>query len=104
MAAAHRDATLDGTGRARRPRALLGALVTALAMALPQVAMAGIWTPIPSGTTETINAVDHHADDRFWYATTNPPAGSPAGWCARTAAFASWSATATGPASAGAPP
>ena len=71
VAAAHRDATRDGTGRGWRPRALLGALVTALAMALPQVAMAGIWTPVPSGTTETINAVDYQADDRFWYATTN---------------------------------
>jgi hypothetical protein len=40
-------------------------------MALPQVAMAGIWTQLPSGTTDTINAVEYQGDDRFWYATTN---------------------------------
>ncbi|MDX6554998.1 MAG: Photosynthesis system assembly factor [Miltoncostaeaceae bacterium] len=71
MAAAHRDATRTGARRAWRARALLGGLVSVLAMALPQVAMAGIWTPLSSGTNDTISAIDYQADDRFWYATTN---------------------------------
>jgi photosystem II stability/assembly factor-like uncharacterized protein len=71
VAARHRDATRTGAPRAWRARALVGGLVSALGLALPQVAMAGIWTPLPSGTNDTISAIDYQADDRFWYATTN---------------------------------
>jgi photosystem II stability/assembly factor-like uncharacterized protein len=71
VAARHRDATRTGPRRAWRARALLGGLVSVLGMALPQVAMAGIWTPLSSGTNDIISAIDYQADDRFWYATTN---------------------------------
>ena len=44
-------------------------------MLAPSSAHAGIWTPIASGTTEQINAVDYQSPTRFWYATTNGTIG-----------------------------
>ena len=34
-------------------------------------AHAGIWTAIPSGTSDTISAIEYQGDGRLWYATTN---------------------------------
>jgi photosystem II stability/assembly factor-like uncharacterized protein len=38
-------------------------------------ASAGIWTSIPSGTTDTISAIEYQGPTRFWYATTNGKIG-----------------------------
>jgi hypothetical protein len=44
--------------------------MTALALgALAAPASAGIWTPVDSGTTQNITAIDYQSDDRFWIAT-----------------------------------
>jgi hypothetical protein len=40
-----------------------------LALATGGTANAGIWTPIASGTTENITALDYQGGDRFWIAT-----------------------------------
>ena len=52
-------------------RAFAVGLLAALALALPSVAVGGIWAPIASGTAEEISAVEYQGADRFWYATTN---------------------------------
>jgi photosystem II stability/assembly factor-like uncharacterized protein len=52
------------------PRAVRTLIVAALAFgALAAPASAGIWTEIPSGTTQNITAIDYQSDDRFWIAT-----------------------------------
>src|SRR6478609_4104185 len=56
-------------------RAVIWAAVLAGAVLAPSSAHAGIWTPIASGTTEQINAVDYQSPTRFWYATTNGTIG-----------------------------
>ncbi len=38
-------------------------------------AAAGIWTAIPSGTTDTISAVEYQGAASLWYATTNGKIG-----------------------------
>jgi hypothetical protein len=32
---------------------------------------ASIWTPVSSGTTDTISSIVYQSPTRFWYATTN---------------------------------
>jgi hypothetical protein len=49
---------------------LVGALFALLAFSASAQA-ASIWTPITSGTTDTISAIDYQSPTRFWYATTN---------------------------------
>jgi hypothetical protein len=52
------------------PRAVRTLIAAALAFgALAAPASAGIWTEIPSGTTQNITAIDYQSDDRFWIAT-----------------------------------
>ena len=61
--------------RIKALRRVIGAAVLATAVLVPSSAHAGIWTPIASGTTEQINAVDYQSPTRFWYATTNGTIG-----------------------------
>jgi hypothetical protein len=49
---------------------LLGALLALLAFSASAQA-ASIWTPVSSGTSDTISAIDYQSATRFWYATTN---------------------------------
>jgi hypothetical protein len=49
---------------------LLAAVLTSLVFAGAAQA-ATIWTPINSGTSDTISAIDYQSPTRFWYATTN---------------------------------
>lgn len=51
----------------------LGLLLTSFALLFPVGAAhaASIWTPINSGTTDTISSVVYQSPTRFWYATTN---------------------------------
>jgi hypothetical protein len=49
---------------------LLAALFALLALASTAQA-ASIWTPVTSGTTDTISAIVYQSPTRFWYATTN---------------------------------
>lgn len=60
------------TARPRRRVALAvaGASVAAVGLAAPQVASAGIWTPVASGTTDTISAVSHRAERTVFGTTT----------------------------------
>lgn len=46
-------------------------LAVALALAGTATAHAGIWTEVPSNTTEDITAVEYRGGDRFWFATAN---------------------------------
>jgi hypothetical protein len=48
-------------------------LFLALALLVPAAAAhaASIWTPVSSGTTDTISAIVYQSPTRFWYATTN---------------------------------
>jgi hypothetical protein len=55
----------------RAGRSLLIAALAALGGALAPPAQAGIWTQIPSGTTQDIAALDYQGGDRFWLATAN---------------------------------
>jgi hypothetical protein len=50
-------------------RALGPALAAAAALAGAQPAQAGIWTPVPSGTTAEISAIEYQAADRLWFTT-----------------------------------
>ncbi|MDQ6776581.1 MAG: hypothetical protein M3071_10290 [Actinomycetota bacterium] len=53
---------------------LLTGLATAIAVLLASgsaAQAATIWTPINSGTTDTISAIVYQSPARFWYATTN---------------------------------
>lgn len=52
-----------------RRLAAVGAAVASLTVAAP--ASAGIWTPMASGTTETITAVDYQAAGQITYATAS---------------------------------
>jgi hypothetical protein len=55
----------------RRIAAVLAVAVSIGAgLGLAQTASAGIWTPIASGTSATIQAIDYQAADRFWFATS----------------------------------
>lgn len=59
---------MDGCARLPRlMRRLLLALLLTPMLASP--AQAGIWTPLASGTTADIAAVEYQAPDRFWFAT-----------------------------------
>ena len=49
---------------------LVGALFALLAFSASAQA-ASIWTPVSSGTSDTISAVVYQSPTRFWYATTN---------------------------------
>jgi hypothetical protein len=51
----------------------LGLLLAFFALVVPVGAAhaASIWTPINSGTTDTISSVVYQSPTRFWYATTN---------------------------------
>jgi hypothetical protein len=49
---------------------LLGALSALLAFTAPAQAQT-LWTPISSGTSDTISALVYQSPTRFWYATTN---------------------------------
>lgn len=51
----------------------LSLLLTLSALLVPAAAAraASIWTPVASGTTDTISAVVYQSPTRFWYATTN---------------------------------
>ncbi len=49
---------------------LLGTLLALLALTTTAQA-ATIWTPISSGTSDTISAIVYQSPTRFWYATTN---------------------------------
>jgi hypothetical protein len=56
-------------------RRLAAVLATAASIAgaslgLAQTAGADVWTPIASGTSSGIQAIDYQASDRFWFATT----------------------------------
>ena len=53
----------------QRKLVVLIALVVSLVASAP--ASAGIWTPISSGTTNTITAVDYQGAGKLWYTTTN---------------------------------
>ena len=50
---------------------LLGVLGALGFGAMAGPASAGIWTAIPSGTTDTISAIDYQSATRFWYVTSN---------------------------------
>lgn len=47
---------------------LLSLLVAVLA---PGAASAGIWSPVASGTSEDILAIEYQGEDRFWFTTAN---------------------------------
>jgi hypothetical protein len=49
--------------------ALLGSLAVFAAAAAP--ASAGIWTEIPSGTTQNITAIEYQSASRFWFTTSS---------------------------------
>jgi hypothetical protein len=50
----------------------LSRALTLVALLVPAAAQAGsIWTPVASGTTDTISSVVYQSPTRFWYATTN---------------------------------
>src|ERR1035437_9864631 len=50
----------------------LSLALTLVALLVPAAAQAGsIWTPVASGTTDTISSVVYQSPTRFWYATTN---------------------------------
>ncbi|HEX3979318.1 MAG TPA: hypothetical protein VHW96_23810 [Solirubrobacteraceae bacterium] len=55
-------------------RRLMPALI-ALALLIPagaaEAATDSLWTPVNSGTTDTISAIVYQSPSRFWYATTN---------------------------------
>jgi hypothetical protein len=54
----------------RSVRMLLASALGALGLgAMAGPASAGIWSEIPSGTTEEITAIEYQGADRFWYAT-----------------------------------
>jgi hypothetical protein len=53
---------------------LVGALFALLAFSATAQA-ASIWTPVSSGTTDTISAIDYQSATRFWYATTSGHVG-----------------------------
>jgi hypothetical protein len=55
--------------KVQRRLVVLVSLVVALAVAAP--ASAGIWTPISSGTTGTISAIDYRGAGQLWYTTTS---------------------------------
>ncbi len=61
--------------RIKALRRVVGAAALAAAALAPTSAQAGIWTPIASGTTEQINAIDYQSPTRLWYATTNGTIG-----------------------------
>src|SRR4051794_30782785 len=53
----------------------LCALIVACAFSLVPAVMAdsaaaGIWTEIPSGTTQSITAIEYQSPTRFWFTTT----------------------------------
>jgi len=50
---------------------LAGALGTLALGAAAAPASAGIWTEVPSGTTEDITAIEYQGADRFWFTTGN---------------------------------
>jgi photosystem II stability/assembly factor-like uncharacterized protein len=50
---------------------VLALAVVAAALGSPAAADASIWTPITSGTSSDITAVEYQSDTRFWYATRN---------------------------------
>ena len=60
---------------ARGSRALAccvtGAVALTLWLAAAQAHASSIWTPLSSGTTDTISAIDYQSPTRLWYATTN---------------------------------
>src|SRR5215218_1732143 len=59
-----------GTRVSRSVRMLLASALGALGLgAMAGPASAGIWSEIPSGTTEEITAIEYQGADRFWYAT-----------------------------------
>ena len=50
----------------------LSLVVALVALLVPAAAhAASIWTPISSGTTDTISSIVYQSPTRFWYATTN---------------------------------
>ena len=50
---------------------LFAAVLSALALgATATTASAGIWTPINSGTTSEITAIEYQSDTRFWFTTS----------------------------------
>jgi hypothetical protein len=53
--------------RVGRAAAVLGAVLIPASAA----DAASIWTPISSGTSDTISAISYESPTRFWYATTN---------------------------------
>jgi photosystem II stability/assembly factor-like uncharacterized protein len=53
----------------RRVAVPLAAVLLMLILAVPARA-ATIWTPVASGTTDEISAIEYQADDRFWFTTT----------------------------------
>ena len=52
-------------------RRLTLACLLCLGALAPSANAATIWTPIDSGQTGTITAIDYQSPDRFWYATAN---------------------------------
>src|ERR1019366_1914971 len=50
----------------------LSLALTLVALLVPAAAQAGsIWTPVASGTTDTISSVVYQSPTRFWYAASN---------------------------------
>lgn len=56
---------------AHRRSLLLALLLYAAGALAPGAASAGIWSPIASGTSEDILAIEYQGDDRFWFTTAN---------------------------------
>src|SRR5215216_4463117 len=54
-------------GRSSMRRLLLLSVLATLAVA--PSASAGIWTPVPTGTTQNISAVEYQATNRLWFTT-----------------------------------
>lgn len=56
-----------------RQRSTLFAVAAAVLglAAAPGAAAAGIWTPVASGTSEDILAIEYQGEDRFWFTTAN---------------------------------
>lgn len=50
---------------------LIHALIAGVALAVASSAHASIWTPLESGTTDEISAIEYQTPTRFWFATTN---------------------------------
>jgi photosystem II stability/assembly factor-like uncharacterized protein len=64
-----RSGCVDGRAFGRRALAAACTLVVALGLGLAPSARAGIWTPLPTGTTEAITAIEYQESGRFWFAT-----------------------------------